>query len=204
MGLIDVDRLGRVVVTLGQVAALAVVVLVLTGVPLAFVYDPDGGGVLAGLHSLASALLVGCAAGILACVVVARVRRSALWVGLSLSIVGMLIVAGGVVSGQYLRWSAVRPADGGARGLTGPLGGGVDAVVVGDAELSPGAFGLWSVVHIVAVSAALAAVARWFLRRLPAGAVAGDPVDPGRDGVAAAGHGEARDRDDSQPGHVES
>ena len=205
MGLFDIDRLGRVVVTLGQVATAAVAVLVLTGVPLAFVYEP-GGGALAGLHSLASALLIGCAAGVLTCVVVARVRRSPLWVGWSLSIVGVLVVAAGSVSGQYLRWSALRPADDGARGLTGPLGGGVDAIVVGDASLSPGSFGLWTVVHLIVVPAALAGVARWFTRRMPAEpapeAAATGPADPG-DGDASTDDHAAVDRDGSRPGRVE-
>ena len=155
----------RSALTLGQVGAAALVVLVLTGVPLTFAYDPDGSGVLSGLHSMASALLVGSAAGILGAVVGSRVRRSGTWVGWPLAITGFVAAGAGAVSGQFVRWTGVRPPDDRARGLLGPLGGGVDAVVVGGGELSPTGFLVWALVHVVVVSVALGAVVRWFRRR---------------------------------------
>ena len=59
MALFDPDELNRVVAMLARLAAVAGAALVVTGVPLLFLYDPDGAGWLSGLHSLASALLLG-------------------------------------------------------------------------------------------------------------------------------------------------
>lgn len=175
MGLFDPDELNRLVVTLGHLAAVAAGVLVVTGIPLVFAYDPDGGW-LSTAHSLASALLIGSAAGVVACVAGTRLRRSRHWVGWPLAAAGLGVAAAGALTGQVLRWTDLRPADDDARGLFGPLGDGVDAVVVGDGELAPGSFLVLGLVHVVVVSAAAAAVGVWFRRR-QRHAADGSPTD---------------------------
>ena len=137
VSLFDPDELNRVVSTLVRLAAVAGAVLVVTGVPLLFLYDPDGAGWLSDLHSVASALLLGCVVGAVGCAAGAAVKRSHLWLGWPLTLGGLAVVVAGMVSGQLVRWTDVRPEDTGARGIFGPLGGAVDAVRVGDADVSP-------------------------------------------------------------------
>jgi hypothetical protein len=173
MGLFDADELQRVATTLGQLAAVAMGVLVATGVALVVAYDPDGPGWLPGLHGLASALLLGSSAGLVGCVAIARLRRARTGVGLLLAFAGLAVAATGAATGQVLRWTDLVPPDEGARGLIAPLAGDVEAVIVGSAELSSGRFLLWSLVHVVVVSAAAAGVTIWFLRRRREPAVSG-------------------------------
>ena len=154
----DPDDLNRVVVTLVRLAVVACGVLAVTGLVLTVAYDPDGTGWLSGLHSLASALLLGCAVGVVACAAGSALKRSRTWPGWPLTLAGLAVAGAGVVSGQILRWTGVVPDDPDARGLFGPLGGAVDAVVVGDAELSQGAFTAWVVGHVVVVTALVVAV----------------------------------------------
>lgn len=164
MGLFDATELNRVLSTLARLAAVAAIVLVATGVPLLVAYDPDGPGWLSGLHSLASALLVGCAAGAIACLAGAALKRARTWVGWPLALGGLAVSVAGMASGQLLRWTSVRPADPDARGLFGPLGGAVDEVQVGGTHLSQGSFLAWALVHVVVVTAAGVAVG-WSIRR---------------------------------------
>lgn len=164
MGLFDATELNRVLPTLARVAAGAGAALVATGVPLMVAYDPDGPGWLSGLHSLASALFLGCAVAAAACVAGAAVQRSRTWLGWRLALAGVVVAVGGMASGQLLRWTSVRPPDPDARGVFAPLSGAVDAVDVGGAELGKGTFLAWALVHLVVVTAAGAAVG-WFVRR---------------------------------------
>ena len=57
-----------------------------------------------------------------------------------------------MVSGQLVRWTAVRPEDAGARGVFGPLGGAVEVVRVGGADVSQATFLVWVIVHVVVVT----------------------------------------------------
>jgi hypothetical protein len=180
MGLFDADDLRRVATTLGQLAAVATGVLVLTGVPLVVAYDPGAPGWLSGLHGLASALLLGSSVGLLGCVAVARVRRAPIAVGLLMAFAGLAVAVAGAATGQVLRWTGLEPPDDGARGLIGPLTGDAEAVIVGSGELSPGGFLLWSLVHVVVVPASVGGVTVWFLRRRRAPAASG-AIDPGGD-----------------------
>ena len=165
MSAFDPDDLNRVVALLARLAAVACSVLAVTGLVLMVAYDPDGLGWLSGLHSLASALLLGCAAGAVACAAGAAMKRARTWAGGPLTFAALAVVAVGMVSGQLVRWTAVRPDDQDARGVFGPLGGAVDMVVVGDAELSQGAFAAWVVVHVVVVTALVLVVGRAIRRR---------------------------------------
>lgn len=157
--------LDRTLVTLGRLAAAAAGALVVTGALLVVGYRPEGAlGWVSSLHWLASALLVGCAAGVLACVALAAVRHHRTWVGWAVAVAGFAVSGGGAATGQLLRWTDVRPP-GEPRGLFGPLGGGVDAVVVGGSTVSPSAYLAWSLVHVLLVPAAAVAVGLWFTRR---------------------------------------
>jgi len=178
VSLFDPDELNRVLATLARLAAVACVVLVVTGVPLMFVYDPDGPGWLSGLHSLASALLVGCAAGAVACAAGVAVKRARTWVGWPLALAGLVVAAGGTVSGQLVRWSSVRPDDADVRGVFGPLGGAVEAVHVGGADVSQRTFLVWVLVHVVVV-AVLVAVVGGLIRRRHGRWAAGDAPEVG-------------------------
>jgi hypothetical protein len=200
VALFDPEELNRVVATLARLAAVAGAALVVTGVPLLFLYDPDGAGWLSGLHSLASALLLGCAVGAVACAAAATLRRAHTWLGWPLTLAGLAVVVAGMVSGQLVRWTGVRPEDAGARGVFGPLGGAVDAVRVGDADVSQATFLVWVIVHVVVVTV-LSAVVGLAVRRRQAHWAAGDP-DPatGVDGVPAAGEDVAADAGPEPPG----
>jgi hypothetical protein len=198
VALFDPEELNRVVVTLARLAAVAGAVLVVTGVPLLFVYDPDGAGWLSGLHSLASALFLGCAVGGVACAAAATLKRARTWLGWPRSLAGLAVAVAGMVSGQLVRWTAVRPEDPGARGVFGPLGGAVDAVRVGDADVSQATFLVWVIVHVVVV-AVLAAAVGVAVRRRQAYWAAGDP-GTGVDGGPAAGKDVPADAGPEAPG----
>jgi hypothetical protein len=165
MALFDPEDLQRLPSTLGHLAAVAMGGLVVTGVPLTFVYEPDGGGWLSAVHALSSALLIGSAVALVALVAWAWLRRLPMWVGGGLALAGFAVAAAGVLTGQGLRWTGLEPPDDGARGLVGPLGGDVDTVLVGSGELSRAGFLTWALVHVVAVTAAVLALAVWFRRR---------------------------------------
>ena len=189
----DPDDLNRVVAVLARLAAVACCVLAVTGLVLMVAYDPDGLGWLSGLHSLASALLLGCAAGAVACAAGAAMKRARTWPGWPLTFGALAVVAVGMVSGQLVRWTAVRPDDPDARGVFGPLGGAVETVVVGDAGLSQGAFAAWVVVHVVVVTALVLVVGR-VVRRRRAQWAADTGVTPAPDassGAAPAAGGDA-------------
>jgi hypothetical protein len=196
--LFDPEDLNRVVATLARLAAVAAAVLAATGLPLMFIYDPDGAGWLSGLHSLASALLLGCAAGAVACAAGAALRRARTWLGWPLTLAGLAVVVTGMVSGQLVRWTAVRPEDAGARGVFGPLGGAVDAVRVGGADVSQTTFLVWVTVHVVAVTV-LAAAVGLAVRRRQARWVARDS-GTGDDGVPAASEDVPADAGPEPPG----
>jgi hypothetical protein len=198
VSLFDPDELNRVVVTLVRLAAVAAAVLVATGLPLLFVFDPDGAGWLSGLHSAASALLLGGTAGGVACAAGAAVKRGRTWLGWPLALAVLAVAAAGMVSGQLVRWTAVRPEDAGARGVFGPLGSAVEIVRVGGADVSQTTFLVWIIVHVVVVTV-LGAVVGLAVRRRQAHWAAGDQgtaVDP----VPVAGEDVPADAGPEPPG----
>lgn len=165
MPLFDPGELNRTVGMLGRLAAGALGALVVTGVPLLAGYRPDGwSGWLSSLHSIASALFLGCAAAVLACVAAGAVRHRPVRVGWWVAAAGFVVAGAGAATGQLVRWTGVRPP-GDPRGLFGPLGGDVDAVVVGGSTVSPGTFLAWSLAHVVAVPALAVGVGLWAERR---------------------------------------
>ena len=182
----DPDDLNRAVATLVWLAAVACGVLAATGLILMVAYDPDGLGWLSALHSLASALLLGCAAGAVACAAAAALKRSRTWTGWPLTLAGLGVAVVGVGSGQLVRWTAVSPEDLDARGVFGPLGGAVEAIEVGGAEVSRTTFAAWVVVHVVVVTA-LALLVGWSLRRRRQEWAAGAAVGVEESSQAAAG-----------------
>jgi hypothetical protein len=198
VSLFDPGELNRVVATLVRLAAAAAAVLVVTGVPLLFLYDPDGARWLSGLHSLASALLLGCAVGGVACAAGAAVKRAGTWLGWPLTLAGLAVAVAGMVSGQLVRWTAVRPEDAGARGVFGPLGGAVEVVRVGGADVSQATFLVWVIVHVVVVTVLAVLVGRAVRGRH--GRWASGDTGTGGDGAPAPGGDVPADAGPEPPG----
>jgi hypothetical protein len=107
------------------------------------------------------------------------------------AVAGFVAAGAGAASGQLVRWTAVRPS-GDPRGLFGPLGGDVEAVVVRGSAVSPGTFLAWSLVHVVVVPALAVGVVLWAERR--------HRQAPARPGAAAAPATAAADPSPGSPG----
>jgi hypothetical protein len=160
----------RIATFLVRLAAVALAVVLVTGVPLVWAYEPGEPGGLRGFHSLASTLLLGAAAALLLTTAVAALRyHRRTWTGWAVAVVGFAGAAAGVYSGSLLAWEEVGlravsiPPDL-RSGVLAPLSDGVRFAVVGGAEVSPGTYLLWLVVHVVVVTAALG-VAGWLAWR---------------------------------------
>lgn len=165
--LVSADALAGITRALGWLLAIAAAGLAATGVPLIFAYRPDDVDWLRAAHNAASTLFLGAAAGMVAVLGVALVRR--LRVPGWLVALGLLAVAlAGLVSGQLIAWDRLA-MDGvvdasGARGVLDALSGDVRAVVVDGTEVSRGAYAAWAAVHVLAVPL-LALGAGWTVRR---------------------------------------
>jgi hypothetical protein len=137
--------------------------LAASGVPLIFLYRPDdpvtgdrpGLWWLSGAHSVASMLFIGAAAGIVAVLAVAFVRRLRVPPGWFIGLAALLIALLGLMSGQLIAWDrlVLEPFTDGsdARGIVDALSDDVRSVVVDGAGVSRGAYAAWAVVHVVAV-----------------------------------------------------
>lgn len=179
MALFDPGELDRTVALLGRLATAAAGVLAATGIVLLVGYRPGGStGWVSSLHWTASALFIGCTAGVVACAAAATVRRHRSWVGWRVALAAFVVAGAGTATGQLVRWTGVRPP-GDPRGLFGPLGGDVTAVVVGGSSVSAGTFLVWSLVHVLVVPAAAVGVGVWFERRRRAWQAAPESPAPG-------------------------
>ena len=166
--LLSSQTLGGVTSALGWLLAIGAGGLVVTGVPLVFLYRPDDLGWLRGAHSGASMLFVGSAVGIVMVLAVALVRRLAAPPGWLVALGALVVALAGLVSGQLIAWDGVvlRPVtvDSNARGIVDALSGDVRFVLVDATDVSRGAYAGWAAVHVLAVPLLGAAVA-WIARR---------------------------------------
>ncbi|MGH9227599.1 MAG: hypothetical protein ACRD07_02525 [Acidimicrobiales bacterium] len=166
--LITAEALGGITKALGWLLVVGGAGLVATGVPLIFVYRPDGVGWLRGAHSAMSMMFLGGAAGTIAVLAVALVRRLSVPPGWFVGLAGLLAALVGLMSGQLIGWDRLAlesVTDGsGFRGVVDALSGDVRAVLVDDTEVSRGAYAAWAGVHVLAVPV-LALGLAWIVRR---------------------------------------
>jgi hypothetical protein len=174
--LIDADALAGVTKALGWLLLIGGAGLAATGVPLIFLYKPDDPVTgersdvwwLRGAHSITSMLFIGAAAGIVAVLSVAVLKRLRVTPGWFVGLGALLVALVGLVSGQLIAWDdlAMEPVtDGsGLRGVADALSGDVRSVVVDHTEMSRGTYAAWAVVHLLGVPLLALALA-WIARR---------------------------------------
>jgi quinol-cytochrome oxidoreductase complex cytochrome b subunit len=169
------DALAGIIRALAWLLAIAGAGLVITGLPLIWLYEPDPpGGSRGGFwwlreaHGVASTMLLGAVAGIIVVLAVAAVRHLRVPPGWLVG-VGAFVVAGlGQISGQLVAWdrlapNAVASADE-VRGVVDALSDDVRFLLIDGTEVSRSAYAVWAGVHVLAVPAIALAVA-WFARR---------------------------------------
>ncbi|HKA84810.1 MAG TPA: hypothetical protein VKD21_13155 [Acidimicrobiales bacterium] len=166
--LISAEGLAGITRALGWLLAIAAAGLAATGVPLIFLYRPDGVDWLRAAHSVASTLFLGAAAGTVAVLGVGAVRRLRIPPGWLVALGLLAIAMLGLVSGQLIAWDRLAMDEvvdaSGVRGVFDALSGDVRAVVVDGSELSRGAYAAWAGVHVLAVPVLVLGVG-WFVRR---------------------------------------
>jgi hypothetical protein len=172
--LVGAESLAGLTRALGWLLVVGGAGLAATGVPLIFLYRPDDPVTgdradlwwLRGAHSVASMLFIGAAAGIVAVLAVAAVRRLRVPPGWFVGVAALLVALLGLMSGQLIAWDRlVEPPTGGsdARGIVDALSDDVRSIVVNGAGISRGGYAAWAVVHVAAVpllALGLAAIVR--------------------------------------------
>ena len=166
--LISAEGLTGITKALGWLLAIGTAGLAATGVPLIFLYRPDGVAWLRGAHNVASTLFLGAAAGTVAVLGVAAARRLRVPPGWLVALGLLAIALAGIVSGQLIGWDRLA-MDGvadasGVRGILDALSGDVDAIVVEGTEVSRGAYAAWAAVHVLVVPLLVLGVG-WTVRR---------------------------------------
>jgi hypothetical protein len=161
--LVSAESLAGLTRALGLLLVIGGAGLAVTGVPLIFLYRPDDPVTgdradlwwLRGAHSVASMLFIGAAAGIVAVLAVAAVRRLRVPPGWFVGLAALLVALLGLMSGQLIAWDrlVVEPLTGDSdpRGIVDALSDNVRSVVVNGAGVSRGAYAAWAGVHVVAV-----------------------------------------------------
>jgi quinol-cytochrome oxidoreductase complex cytochrome b subunit len=161
--LVSAESLAGLTRALGWLLVIGGAGLAATGVPLIFLYRPDDPVTgdradlwwLRGAHSVASMLFIGAAAGIVAVLAVAAVRRLRVPPGWFVGLAALLVALLGLMSGQLIAWDRLvmePPTDGSdARGMVDALSDDVHSVVVDGAGVSRGSYAGWAGVHVVAV-----------------------------------------------------
>ena len=180
MAVVDPVAMNRASALLARLAAVGAAGLVLTGVPLLFVYEPSGGlHWLSTLHGLASMLFLGAAAGLLLAALAAAWARDRTWAGWALGLAAFVVAGAGALTGQLIAWDALDPASlgDGARGMFDPLADDVQSVVVGGTHLEPGVLARWTFVHALLVPVLVVAVGRPLWSRLRGWEDPGSDVD---------------------------
>jgi quinol-cytochrome oxidoreductase complex cytochrome b subunit len=164
---------------MGLLFVASLVGLVVTGLPLVWLYQPDPAGSgrgdfwwLRGAHEVSAALALGAMAGVLVVLAVGAARRLRVAPGWPLAIGAFVVVLVGQLSGQVLPWDqlGLRAVTVGSdiRGIDDVLfGGDVRFVIVDGTELGVGTYRIWSVVHLVVVPLAAAGLI-WLVRRFRA------------------------------------
>jgi hypothetical protein len=161
--IVTAEALSGLARALGWLLVIGGAGLAATGVPLIFLYRPDDPVTgdrsdvwwLTGAHNIASMLFIGAAAGIVAVLAVAVVRRLGISPGWFVGLGVLLLALLGLMSGQLIAWDRLVPesvADGSdARGIVDALSDDVRSVVVDGTDITRGAYAAWSVVHMLAV-----------------------------------------------------
>jgi hypothetical protein len=178
--LVSADSLAGLTRALGWLLVIGGAGLAATGVPLIFLYRPDDPVTgdradlwwLRGAHSVTSMLFIGAAAGIVAVLAVAFVRRLRVPPGWFVGLAALLVALLGLMSGQLIAWDRLVPepsTDGSdARGIVDALSDDIRSIVVDGAGVSRGAYAAWAGVHVVAVpllALGLAGIVRRRVRR---------------------------------------
>jgi hypothetical protein len=161
--LVSAEALAGITRALGLLLVIGGAGLAATGVPLIFLYRPDDPVTgdrsdvwwLRGTHNIASMMFIGAAAGIVAVLAVAVVRRLRISPGWFAGLGVLLLAFLGLMSGQLIAWDRLVPesvTDGSdARGIVDALSDDVRSVVVNGTDVSRGAYAAWAVVHVLAV-----------------------------------------------------
>jgi quinol-cytochrome oxidoreductase complex cytochrome b subunit len=185
--IVSADALAGLTRALGWLLAIGGAGLAATGVPLLFLYRPDDPVTgdrsdvwwLRGAHNIASMLFIGAAAGIVAVLAVAVVRRLRVPPGWFAGLGALLVALLGLMSGQLIAWDRLVPeavTDGpDPRGIVDALSDDVSSVVVGGTDVSRGAYGAWATVHVLAVPLLALGLAGIVRRRARAGEARGEP-----------------------------
>jgi hypothetical protein len=166
--LVSAESLAGLTRALGWLLVFGGAGLAATGVPLIWLYQPDGVDWLRAAHSAMSMMFLGAAGGMVAVLAVAFVSRLRVPPGWLVAL-GLLAVAVlGLVSGQLIAWGRLASDDLvlrlGARGIVDALSGDAGSIVVEGAEVSRSAYAAWAGVHVLAVPL-LALGLGWLFRR---------------------------------------
>jgi hypothetical protein len=185
--LVSTESLAGLTRALGWLLVMGGAGLAATGAPLIFLYRPDDPVTgdrpdlwwLRGAHGVASMLFIGAAAGIVAVLAVAFVRRLRAPPGWFAGLAALLIALLGLMSGQLIAWDrlVLEPFTGGsdARGIVDALSDDVRSVVVNGAGISRGAYAAWAGVHVVAVPLLALGLAGIVRRRARRGGASDEP-----------------------------
>jgi H+/Cl- antiporter ClcA len=173
--LINAEGLAGIITALGWLVVLAGAGLVITGVPLIFVYQPDDPVTgdrsdvwwLRGAHSISSTMFVGAIAGAVAVLAVAFVRRLRVPPGWLVALGGLVVAIVGLISGQLIAWDELAldsVTASGSRGIVDALSGDVRFALVDGTEVTRGSYAAWAAVHVLVVPV-LALGLGWVARR---------------------------------------
>jgi hypothetical protein len=188
--LVSAEALAGITRALGWLLVIGGAGLVTTGVPLIFLYRPDDPVTgdrsdfwwLRGAHGVTSTLFLGAAAGIVAVLAVASVRRLRVPPGWLAGLGALLVALLGLMSGQLIAWDRLvleSVTDGSdVRGIVDALSDDARSVVVNGTEVSRGAYAAWAGVHVLVVpllALGLAEIVRRRARHRPA------PDEPARE-----------------------
>jgi hypothetical protein len=174
--LISAEGLAGITSALRWLLVIAGAGLVVTGVPLIFVYQPDDPVSgdrsdvwwLRGAHNITSIMFLGAVAGTVAVLAVALARRLRVPPGWFVALGALVVAIVGLISGQLIAWdelvlkSVTAATD--SRGVLDALSGDVRFALVAGTEVSRGTYAAWAVVHLLAVPA-LALGLAWLARR---------------------------------------
>ena len=193
--LMSAETLAGITGALAWLLAIAGAGLVVTGLPLIWLYEPDPpGGSRGGFwwlreaHALAATMLLGAVAGIIVVLAVAAVRHVRVPPGWLVAL-GAFVVAGlGQISGQLVAWDQLAPSPDAVadevRGVVDALSDEVRFLVIDGTRVSRGMYATWAGVHVLVVPVIALALA-WFARRrasaeTPTEPPTGPPTEPPR------------------------
>lgn len=186
--LFNAEGLAGIVRALGWLVVVAGVGLVITGVPLIFVYQPDDPVTgarsdvwwLRGAHSISSTMFVGAIAGTVAVLAVGFVRRIRVPPGWLVALGALVVAIVGLISGQLIAWDELALESvtaSGSRGIIDALSGDVRFALVDGTEVTRRAYAGWAAVHLL-VLPVVALGLGWIARRR---------ANQGEEGVAPDG-----------------